>query len=251
MLFNCLLLGVSWTAYEELDAARTRHGRNFRFSRYDEATRILIVKIAGVPHEALHANLYESYMDEIKSMNLRDSWDTRASGRHLSALNTIPGGRKGKEGDSSGGPDPERVGPGKWPTLVIEAGDSETLAGLRDDMDWWFRHSNHQVKIVILVKLERREGTITIEKWTEQDQGHPNLRSRPSLVPQLRHTINVALLVDGGAYNINVTSAPLILEFDLLFLRASYQGEHNVAIPDAEVRRMASKAFRWAGMIPT
>ncbi len=250
-MFNCILLDVSWTAYEELDAARTKHRRNFRFRRYDEATRILIVTIPIDPHEALHENIYHSYMREVAGMNLEDSWHSKGAATRQSIINTTPGGRKRKEGDSSGGPYPERLGRNKWPTLVIEAGSDETLAELRNDMNWWFRHSDHQVKTVILGKLERQAGTIKIEKWTEEDQGHPNLRSRPSLVPQLRHTIDVALLVAGGGNNINVISAPLTLEFNLLFLRGPRQAEHDVVITDADIRRMALRAFAEAGVIPT
>ncbi|KAK3935211.1 hypothetical protein QBC46DRAFT_272236, partial [Diplogelasinospora grovesii] len=53
------------------------------------------------------------------------------------------------------------------PTLVIEAGNSQTLEQLRVDMRWWFGPSNHQVKIVLLAKLDRNQGQIVLEKWVE------------------------------------------------------------------------------------
>ena len=243
---------MSWTDYEELDAARTRHGRGFRFRQYDESSQILIVTIPGGPYETLHGGLYFHCMAQIIRMDLDDHWATTGAKRHQSDINTTLGGRKGKEGDSSGGPDPERVGPGKWPTLVIEAGVSERYAVLKSDMDWWFRHSDHQVKIVILMDLDSRARIIKIEKWTEEHQGHPNLRSRPSLVPQIRQTIDIALRVDRGGNNtIDVISTPLILEFDLLFLRAPRQGEHDVVITLEKIRHMATRVFRETGMIPT
>jgi hypothetical protein len=50
------------------------------------------------------------------------------------------GGRGGAlvgvlEGDSTGGPWPARGGPEGWPTLVVLAGESESLAALRGHME--------------------------------------------------------------------------------------------------------------------
>jgi len=58
------------------------------------------------------------------------------------------------KGHSCGGPNLGREGKDAWPTLVIEAGSSESLGALRDDMRWWFSVSDHQVNIVLLVKFD-------------------------------------------------------------------------------------------------
>jgi hypothetical protein len=42
-----------------------------------------------------------------------------------------------------------------WPSLVIETGLSESEAQLRADAHWWFSNSDHQVKIVILFRIQR------------------------------------------------------------------------------------------------
>ena len=76
-------------------------------------------------------------------------------------------GGDGGEGDSTGGPGAQRGSEESWPTLVIEAGDSETLAELKKDMEWWFSASNHQVKIVLLAKFDYDEEQIILEKWIE------------------------------------------------------------------------------------
>lgn len=74
--------------------------------------------------------------------------------------------RDGGEGDSAGGPRAER-GDAVWPTLVIEDGDPETLNDLRNDLEWWFDASNHQVKIVLLAKFDHNRNQIILEKWVE------------------------------------------------------------------------------------
>ncbi|KAJ8126979.1 hypothetical protein O1611_g6658 [Lasiodiplodia mahajangana] len=79
-------------------------------------------------------------------------------------------GNDGGEGDSSGGPVSKRGLKGSWPTLVIEAGVSESSSTLREDMRWWFLASNHNVKIVLLTKFDHQNQTIIIERWEEELQ---------------------------------------------------------------------------------
>ncbi|KAK4208791.1 hypothetical protein QBC37DRAFT_295882, partial [Rhypophila decipiens] len=42
-----------------------------------------------------------------------------------------------------------------------------TMDQLQDDMRWWFSASNHDVKIVLLVKMHLQNKEIWIEKWQE------------------------------------------------------------------------------------
>lgn len=51
--------------------------------------------------------------------------------------------------------------------LVIEAGHSVSLEGLRRDVTRWFSASAHQVKDVLLAMLEESRGEIILEKWKE------------------------------------------------------------------------------------
>jgi hypothetical protein len=78
------------------------------------------------------------------------------------------------EADASGGPFVAGVGELQdWPTLVIEAGYSQTLnRRLRDQVAWWFRASAHQVKIVLLIKMDPASpGEILIEKMARNTAG--------------------------------------------------------------------------------
>src|SRR5205807_9959366 len=70
---------------------------------------------------------------------------------------------------SSGGPFPIRGSENSWPTIVLESGYSQTLQSLRSKMRWWFSASDHEVKIVLLVKFfhNRTPPHILLEKWTE------------------------------------------------------------------------------------
>ena len=74
-------------------------------------------------------------------MGLNTRW--RTLGRATREAIDGSGNRRRKESDSGGGPWPERSVAIIWPTLVIEAGYSESAAGLHNDIERWFVMSNH------------------------------------------------------------------------------------------------------------
>ena len=150
-------------------------------------------------------------------------------------------------GDSTGGPAPQRGSRGARPTLVVEAGDSETLEELRNEMRRWFESSDHQVKIVLLAKSDGISGEIILEKWVEaQAQAGPSgtgatttpavirgavaAQEAPQLVPDRSQVITItpdARVTDSlGYWNrfhssaYAVAGGDLRLEFDCLFLRS-------------------------------
>jgi hypothetical protein len=134
------------------------------------------------------------------------------------------------EGDSTGGPRPERVGKGNWPTLVIESGHSQTLPELHKGMQWWFQASNHQVKIVILAKFNDQQHHILLEKWEEEISSPQGAITRSRAVTILQQNGNILTPVKRQSITItrdettnpvsyNVTRGALVLGFRLLFLR--------------------------------
>ncbi|SPN97171.1 uncharacterized protein DNG_00687 [Cephalotrichum gorgonifer] len=142
------------------------------------------------------------------------------------------GGDQG-EGDSTGGPKPERAN--DWPTIVIEAGVSETLDQLREDMRWWFAASGHRVKIVLLVKLIPSERTITLEKWTEAPVHEPRAGAITRAAAQLRPNLAQVLKITNSTTSYDpatfvVHRGALRLEFDLLFLRQPGFGESDIIL---------------------
>ena len=164
-----------------------------------------------------------------------------------------PGGDSG--GDSTFGPRPKRSGGRDWPTLVIEAGHSQTLEGLRRDMRWWFGASDHQVKIVLLAKFNHDQREIILEKWVEVPalarQGAMTTRAaarfdqRCSQVITITQTPNIT---DTDPNRLNptsdtVTRGALRLEFDRLFLRQPGQGERDVMIDVPQLQMYAEETM--------
>jgi hypothetical protein len=216
--------------------------RGFRLRRYDSGTQILIVTLPNDLHEELHLNLYARFYKQLVRDGTDEDW--RQIGNATRRVQGHPGG-DGGEGDSTGGPKPARQGPGNWPTLVIEAGDSETLNQLHADMRWWFSASNHDVQIVLLAKFDHRRSQIILEKWEEEwsQYSGPTTRSRSVMMPQAgrlvpirRQYITISRSAD---LSYHVTRGALVLGFRLLFLRNPGPHEHDFVISVAELQRYA------------
>lgn len=216
--------------------------------------------LPGKPHERLHLNLYLEIRDRIVSMGLGDAWNNDGSTRSFRGQGHSHGdGADGNgdagEPDSSGSPSPQRDENEAWPTLIMEAGDSPTLEDLRRDMRWWFSASDHQVKIVLLAKLDRPGRRIILEKWVETVAPSPP-RPGPvtraissSTLPQTHCSQEITIHWTPGTANLAashvVTGGDLRLEFDLLFLRPSNSPtEGDIVITIPRLQLWASKVWR-------
>lgn len=102
-------------------------------------------------------------------MGLNYSWKQTAATEYFNGGSSGSEGGSG-EGDSSGRPLPERSSPGAFPTIMIEAGYSQSLQYLRQKAKWWFDISNHDIKSIILAKLYLRRRTIILERWEERQR---------------------------------------------------------------------------------
>ncbi len=162
---------------------------------------------------------------------------------------TYRGGGDSGEGDSAAGPRPARAFKEAWPTLVIEAGDSESHRRLRKDMRWWFNASNHDVKIVLLAKLHQNRGSIVLEKWEKRPittrQGAATTRAIAAhiaagdLEPTLQHTMQIIRNQATNPVSYDVTRGTLILHFRPLFLRAPGPGEQDIVFSIADLQTFA------------
>ncbi|KAI0894028.1 hypothetical protein F4806DRAFT_503782 [Annulohypoxylon nitens] len=218
---SLIITDVTPQDFADLDEQRTVRGGGFRWRRYYAESQILIVAIPTHAHEMLHCILYEKFRDKVPARE--STWRTKAA-------TTFTANQDRGEGDSTGGPIPERRGRDEWPTLVIEAGVSESLAQLRSDMQWWFAASNHDVKIVLLAKLDNDQRMITLEKWVVEEPvaarpGAMTTRQAVALQPTLQQTITIHRNEETRLISYNVTGGALVLDSSLLFLRSPGKGE--------------------------
>lgn len=77
-----------------------------------------------------------------------------------------------------------------WPVFIIETGNPESFAQLRTDARWWLESSDGQVRMMILIKVNKTDHTIQILKYIPIP--HPttySLRSQPAVM--LSYAANV------------------------------------------------------------
>ena len=87
-------------------------------------------------------------------------------------------GTKKKRGDSGIRPKPPRRSGKHYPTLVIEAGNSESLPRLHKDRDWWFDNSppnqpEGDVKTVLLIKVYEKTNRVVVAQWHRSFYQYP------------------------------------------------------------------------------
>ncbi|KAK3684921.1 hypothetical protein B0T22DRAFT_499988 [Podospora appendiculata] len=257
-LINCtvedflIVTNISPSQLTEIEREREKQRRKFRFRRHHSNSRILILTIQTYLHEALHLGLYRRYYAQLVRNGIEEIWKEIGSATCRPQQGHPRG--DGGEGDSTGGPLPEREGIGKWPTLVIEAGDSETLGELHNDMRWWFRVSNHDVKIVLLAKFDRRQRHILLEKWEEeistpplgaitQSQATAVLQQNNVLEPVKRQSITITRDETTNPVSYNVTRGALVLGFQLLFLRDPGPQEGDIVLSIQDLQRYAERVW--------
>ena len=236
---------VSPSHFTEIQHEREKRRRKFRFRRYDSDHQTLLITIPTYLHEALHIGIYQAFRDQLVRRGVANSWTTIGAAT-CRAQQGHPGG-DGGEGDSTGGPKLERGLKDAWPTLVVEAGVSESLAGLRNDMRWWFATSDHQVRIVLLAKFEHTRRAIILEKWEEEPcstrPGATTTRRAATLQPVLRQTITITQDTTTDPASYNVTRGALVLGFSLLFLRDPGPGEGDVVLSVQELENYAKDVW--------
>lgn len=149
-----------------------------------------------------------------------------------------------KEGDSSWKNLRMRSNKGDWPSLVIQAGMSESLPRLRSNARWWIEHSDGRVNIVLLIWIRPAMKTVKIEKW-ERGQA-PTTRTSARLNPSNAFPTQTAEITVQSNSN-TVTGAPLILEFSKIFDHLpTPPAEHVCVITVADLANWAS--LLWIGL---
>ncbi len=131
---------------------------------------------------------------------------------------------------------------------MIEAGDSESLIELHNDMVWWFSASGHDVQIVLLAKFDRTHRTLILEKWEEEAHipgrpGATSTRVSSALEPVLRQTITITEDTTTDPITYNVARGALVLGFKLLYLRDPEDGEGDFVISVQELQGYAEDVW--------
>jgi hypothetical protein len=224
---------VSVDDLAKIDSARNSIGKGTRMTHYTD-NNLLIVKLPTAEHESAHGNLANKVVTATMRMGIPDGEFYFVG----ATTYRVPG--SSKEADSAYRPYSFRPNKTDWPTIVFESGLSESLRQLRADVDWWFRKSSGAVKIVVIISIKRVPQTLQIEKWelAPMIERRPPTRAFPNnpppLIPTKIHEITVA--------QNTVTGAPLILDFQKIFLRPA-------VLPETDIILNAQVLSTWAARI--
>jgi hypothetical protein len=227
---------VSVDDLAKIDRALDSIGMHTRMTHYTDID-LLIVKLPSAEHEAAPLNLTIGVVEKLVMMGMP------ANEFHAVGATRIRGRNSSKEADSAYRPYSFRPNKTDWPTIVFEAGLSESLSRLRSDARWWLMESGGDVKTVIIISVKRAQSMIRIEKWelaprtgrrlTLRSATNP-LNHLPTQIPTKIHEITIV--------QNTVTGAPLILEFQKIFLRPA-------VLPESDITFTAQELSTWAARI--
>jgi hypothetical protein len=219
----------------KMDSARNSIGKHTRMTHYKD-TNLLIVKLMpSAKHESAHLSFGMELAAKVIGMGMSHR-ELRPFGgtRYL-------GNTSSKEGDSCYKPS-SRENETDWPTIVFESGLSESLQHLRSDAKWWLENSGGDVKIVVLISIKPADKRLQIEKWelAPSLNERPVTRAHPNPNTQIPAQIQEITIMPNNV----VTGAPLVLEFQKMFLRPSVLPESDITFTAADLSGWADAFWR-------
>jgi hypothetical protein len=255
-----LLHDVSEQDFAKIERGAQAGRWKVRFSLYLVDAKFLIITIPTSVHESLHKTLDDLIVVQAGSMGLVLEFRPKGATRYTAR---DPSGRITGYGEADSARKPESLRPlaTDWPTLVIEAGYSQTMPSLKVKAKWWFNASNHAIKIVVLVKWYQESQRIILQQWREVPLA-PRRVTRAStaatLVPECVQEIEITRAAgitntDANRFNpvlYTVRNGPLQLAFADLFLRQPNlnQGERDIVITNQVLQQYAAYIWKDAGL---
>ncbi|CUS15709.1 unnamed protein product [Tuber aestivum] len=202
-----------------LKSNRDDSHKSLRFLYLNDAETLIVKIMPGPTHETATRELALIVRLKIGAMGLlrtvRDMGGT-----------TYPGAASQKDADSAIRPTAFRPLETDWPTVVFECGVSESLQRLRTDSNWWLANSAHDVKIVLLISVNKPQRTIHLEQWEDLTVPNPHITRNNFNPLQIRPTKVNEINIDGGT----ITGTPLRLPFAKIFLRPAGPGEGDIVL---------------------
>jgi len=205
--------GVTQTDLAEIDDVLPKYAR---VTYYEDINLLIIKLMPSGKHEMSHIEFGDMIKEKAIMMGVSRRALTGVGGTRFK------GHSSSKEGDTSFKP-ASRVRETDLPTIMIEAGLSESLARLKVDAKLWLSYSRpnrDKVEIVIIISVQPEDRVLHIERWENADRpGRPVTRSNPAPIPMMMQEITIRPNAAGAITLNEVTGAPLVLNFNKIFLR--------------------------------
>ncbi|KAJ6089790.1 hypothetical protein N7467_005006 [Penicillium canescens] len=121
----------------------------------------------------------------------------------------------------------------KWPTIVVEAGWSEPMAKLKQDILFWLRESGQQVKVALTIQVTRR-GSVTIQQWVLDETARSPVK--PMQTMHITRNRNPRL-------NQHQISGSMHIPFEDCFLRAKRGNESDFVLSNEDLTEIAEAVW--------
>ncbi|KAK3364028.1 hypothetical protein B0T25DRAFT_597734 [Lasiosphaeria hispida] len=205
-----------------------------RITFFGDEIGLVFFKMIQPVHEFAHLCLFLNIHELLFMMGLSEKYVPVGSSTYKGI------GTRQKEGDSGIRPNPPRSAGNQFPTLAIEAGNSESLPRLHRDKDWWFDNSppnqpEGDVKVVLLIKVYRPTKRIVIEQWYRYSQ------SPYATVVITPHPHKPFSLQDNSYWV--VQGAPMVIPFQDVFLRPSEGQETDIVLTEDFFANMGRRCW--------
>ncbi|KAL5049368.1 hypothetical protein BDW71DRAFT_217503 [Aspergillus fruticulosus] len=197
-----------------------------RWCAYDRTLKLLLINMVKSKAHENAAGLFDNVFHEaLITVGMERSLETIGAATYFATIG-------GKEPDRAW--QPTRLPRGrsdKWPTIVLEVAYSATQSKLQSDVRYWLRGPEGEVKTVLTLRIAQDEPRIVIERWESTGNGH-GCRQQQVVITRTRSN------------KVTITGAPLVLEFERLFLRAStIPREQNIEIDNEKLEFLATRVW--------
>lgn len=223
---------VTQHEFEDINDIRGKFFKGLRFM-YIHSESILVIRLGlSAVHELTHRGFVLCFEVKFFEMDL----DTELVPMGATGYSG-PGSQK--EPDSAFKPTSRRFA-NDWPTLVIECGDTQFLARLQADANWWLENSVGNVKTVIVISYSLPEKNFHLETWELSDTPDPSNRSifPPTITQEADIVGDQAHTPAKG-----VTQTTFTIDFTKVMLRKPLvrRGEHNFIFTKEDLVNFASR----------
>lgn len=177
-----LVQGAGASMVDSIHEAFVQYGirEEVRFTYEFDIEGLIIKCMVGIPH----ARVSRSFISKVTKMIDAIPGHSEFSYRHTGDGEFKVLGKRSKQADEGIAPAGTRDDETAWPSIVVEVGDSQTLAKLHQDAAWWLINSKGLTRMVILIKLSKAPLNLRLEQWQMiKDERKPGSRSRPAKIP--------------------------------------------------------------------
>jgi hypothetical protein len=198
---------------------------------YNPTLHLLILRMTLREHSEIAGIFHDAVMDTLRPMGLDRTAILRYEGADIEV-----GGGSTKQPDKGWGPRRRPRGVEDRPSVVLEAGLSESETKLRNDARMWVDPTRGEANMAITIEVNRRKPKITIQMW-EWDSNSQRPRVTQSCV------------IEKTGDNLTVSQHPLTIPFNLLLLRPpSIPRETDIRLQKHDLEDIVTGVWQMQGL---